>query len=157
MNSISISGRLAADAEVRYAPSGDAVCEFRVADDVGYGEKKTTNWWRCSAWKKDKLAPYLTKGKEVTVFGSVELRKWTNKEGVEQLSCDIRVNDVSLHGGRSDGDTGSQPYGAPQTRPSAPPAQSAGGRQQNAARGDSGRNGEPAFPSEASGMDDVPF
>ena len=41
MNSITFDGRLAADAELRYTPSGEAVLSFRVASDIGFGERKT--------------------------------------------------------------------------------------------------------------------
>lgn len=40
MNSISFDGRLAADPSLRYTPSGEPVLSFRVASDIGYGERK---------------------------------------------------------------------------------------------------------------------
>ena len=45
MNKITATGRIAADAEVRFTPSGDPVASFRIASDVGFGDKKTTNWF----------------------------------------------------------------------------------------------------------------
>ena len=102
MNKISATGRIAADAESRYTAGGDAILNFRVASDVGFGDKKTTNWFSCQLWGKrgEALAQYLLKGQQVTVFGSLQLREWTNKDGVKQLSPDIRVDEIELQGGQ---------------------------------------------------------
>lgn len=105
MNKITATGRIAADAEVKFTQSGDAIAEFRLASDVGFGEKKTTNWFRCSIFGKraEPLAPHLVKGTPVTVFGTLTLREWTNKEGTKQLSPDLRIDEIELQGGKKDG------------------------------------------------------
>jgi single-strand DNA-binding protein len=105
MNKITATGRLAADAELRYTPKGEAILNFRLASDVGYGDKKTTNWFACQVWGKrgEALAQHLTKGQQVTVFGSLTLREWTGKDGGKQLSPDIRIDEIELQGGKSAG------------------------------------------------------
>ena len=102
MNKITATGRLAADCEVRFTPSGDAIANFRLASDIGYGDKKSTNWFACTIFGKrgEAVAPHLTKGTAVTVFGSLTLREWTNKENVKQISPDIRVDEIVLQGGK---------------------------------------------------------
>lgn len=102
MNKITATGRLAADAEVRFTPGGDAICNFRLASDVGFGDKKTTNWFACQIWGKrgEALAPHLSKGQQVTVFGTLTLREWENKDKVKQLSPDVRVDEIELQGGK---------------------------------------------------------
>lgn len=107
MNKITATGRIVADAEVRYTPGGDAIANFRLASDVGYGDKKTTNWFNCQVWGKrgEALAPHLTKGQQVTVFGTLQLREWNNKDGAKQLSPDVRIDEIELQGGK----TGSAP------------------------------------------------
>lgn len=102
MNSISAAGRIVADAEVKFLPNGDPLCSFRVASDVGFGDRKSTNWFNCQIWgaRGEKLAPHLLKGQQVTVFGTLTMREWTSKDGVKQLSPDIRVNDIALQGGK---------------------------------------------------------
>lgn len=102
MNNITIVGRLAADIEVKYLPSGEALGNFTVASDVGFGDKKTTNWFRCTLFGKrvDAISQFLSKGQQVTVFGQLTLREWLDKNGVKQLSPDIRVNDIALQGGK---------------------------------------------------------
>ena len=108
MNSISFDGRIAADAELRYTNSGDPVLSFRVASDIGYGERKSTNWFQCQVWGKraEAIKDYLKKGQQVTIYGALMLREWTDKEGVKRLSPDVRVNDLSLQGGKRDDDQG---------------------------------------------------
>jgi len=102
MNKIAATGRVVADAETRFTPSGDAIANFRLASDVGFGDKKTTNWFSCQIWGKrgEAIAPHLTKGQQVTVFGQLTLREWTNKDGVKAVSPDIRVDEIELQGGK---------------------------------------------------------
>lgn len=140
MNSITFDGRVVADSELRYTPSGEPVLSVRVASDIGFGEKKTTNWFSCQVWGKrgESLQQYLTKGQQVTVYGQLTLREWTDKENVKRLSPDVRVNEISLQGGkREDGD------GAPPARsePPAPPK----------------RQDPPAAPMGDEAGDDIPF
>jgi single-strand DNA-binding protein len=102
MNNISIAGTLGKDAEVRYLPNGDAVCNFSVADSMG--KDKGTIWWNCQLFGKraESLSQYLTKGQAVTVSGSVTEREWNDKEGNKRKSMDVRVQDVALQGGRKE-------------------------------------------------------
>lgn len=104
MNKLSATGRVVADAEVKFIPSGDAICNFRLASDVGFGDKKTTNWFSCQIWGKrgEALAPHLLKGQQVTVFGQLTLREWTNKEGGKAISPDIRIDEIELQGGKQE-------------------------------------------------------
>ena len=100
MNSITIVGGLTRDAEVKYLSSGDAICNFSVADSMG--RDKRAIYWNCSLFGKRAEAPsqYLTKGQSVTVVGTITEREWSDKEGNKLKSMDVRVNDVALQGGR---------------------------------------------------------
>jgi len=102
MNVITVAGTLGKDAEVKYLASGDAICNFSVADSQG--RDKPTIWWNCGLYGKraKSLSQYLTKGQAVTVTGTVSEREWTDKEGNKRKSMDVRVNDVALQGGRRD-------------------------------------------------------
>ena len=103
MNSICIAGNLTKDAEVRYLPNGDAVASFGLADNMA-GKDKGAIFWQCSMFGKrgESLAPYLLKGHPVTVSGSVSERSYTDKDGNQRKSMDVRVNDVALQGGKRD-------------------------------------------------------
>lgn len=116
MNSISISGNLGKDAEVRHLPNGDAVCNFSVADSQG--RDKPSIWWNCSLFGKraESLAQYLLKGQTVTVIGNITEREWTDKEGNKRKAQEVRVADLALQGGKKEGAQGQpakQQYSTP--------------------------------------------
>lgn len=100
MNSISISGNIGKDCELRHLPNGDPVCTFSVADSMG--RDKPTIWWRCNLFGKraEALQQYLVKGQQVTVIGNITEREWTDKDGQQRKSMDVRVSDVALMGGK---------------------------------------------------------
>ena len=100
MNSITITGNLGKDAELRNLNDGTAVLSFSVADNQG--KDKPSIWWNCSLFgrRADSLEQYLTKGQQGTVVGTVSEREWTDKEGNKRKSMDVRVNDIALQGGK---------------------------------------------------------
>lgn len=102
MNIISVSGNVARDIEIRHTPSGDAVGSFTVADNQG--KDKQAIFWRCQLWGKraESLGPYIRSGQAVTVVGQVTEREWTDKEGAQRKTMEIRVTDLALQGGRRD-------------------------------------------------------
>jgi len=67
MKVITIFGRLTKDGEVRETSRGKFVT-FSVAVNDGYKENQTTIYFDV-AYNKEGIAPYLTKGKQVTVHG----------------------------------------------------------------------------------------
>lgn len=119
MNNITVAGQLGRDAEVRYLPNGDAVANFSVADSQG--KDKPTIWWNCQLFGKraESLSQYLVKGQSVTVSGNITQRTYTDKQGVEKTSTEIRVGDVALQGGKREE---SQPRQAPPARTAPPKA-----------------------------------
>jgi single-strand DNA-binding protein len=108
MNILNAIGNIGKDASIRYTPNGDAVAGFSFALTSGYGDKAITTWLNCSIWGKraETLAPMLTKGTKIGLTGELTNRPY-NKDGVEKYSLDLRVNDVTLLGKKSDGVTGS--------------------------------------------------
>jgi single-strand DNA-binding protein len=119
LNKITATGRLAADAETKFLPNGDAITNFRVASDVGFGDKKTTNWFACSIFGKrgEALAQYLTKGQQVSIFGQLTLREWTDRDGAKKLSPDIRIDEIELQGGKQQGEQAAPAAKRPQAKP----------------------------------------
>lgn len=96
MKNITIAGRCTKDAEVRNTQDGKQVAGFSVAVDDGWGANKSTMFFDCSVWgaRADKLAPMLTKGKQVTVSGDLGQREHNGKTYLT-----LRVADVTLQGG----------------------------------------------------------
>ena len=91
MQPMTITGSLGRDAELKSTQSGDNVLSFSVASSQGYGDNKTTNWYRCTLWGKrgSSIAQYLTKGTKVTVYGEFSTSEY---EGKTQLN--LRVYEV---------------------------------------------------------------
>ena len=126
MNNITITGSLGRDMEQRAMPNGDPVGNFSVADSQG--RDKPTIWWNCQLFGKRvaALAPYLLKGQQVTVAGTVTEREWVDKEGGKRKQMEIRVSDLALQGGKREPSAEPAPAQrvAPAPRPA--PAPSAG-------------------------------
>lgn len=134
MNSLTVAGNIARDAEQRFLPNGDAVTSFSIADNQG--KEKPAIFWNCTIYGKrgESLAQYLTKGQSVTVGGSITEKEWNDKDGNKRKSMDIRVADVALQGGKREssgtegyqGGTGQRdapvPKGYQGTRPDPKPA-----------------------------------
>ena len=96
-------GRLGKDCRVGMAGS-TPVCNFTVAVDVGYGERKQTLWWDCALFGKraeSKLSEYLLKGQQVAVSGEPGTRE---HEGKTYLT--LRVDHLTLCGGKPDTQSG---------------------------------------------------
>jgi single-strand DNA-binding protein len=134
MNTCTFCGRVVADAELKYIPSGTAVLKFRLASDVGFGEKKQTFWLGCAIWGKrgEALAQHITKGSAVTVVGELEPPRTYEASGETRVAQDMRVAEIALQGGGRDvgqAQGRSQPQPAPQQPPNwqAPPSGGGGG------------------------------
>lgn len=139
MNKFIFTGNLGTDAEVKYLPSGGAVCEFSAAVKSGYGEKETTLWLRCSMFGKKAegaLPGYLQKGTKVCISGELSMDEW-EKDGVKNKMLKLRVEDLDLIGSKQEGQQPQQGYAqqqpAQQQRPQAPQGYAPQQHPQNAA------------------------
>ena len=108
LNNCTFIGYLAADPEVRYSADGNAICNFRIGVSSEYkkqnGEQvKNTEWVRVSSFGKlaGICGDWLKKGSQVYVAGKFTTRKWVNKDGVDQYTTEIVLNDMQMLGGRS--------------------------------------------------------
>ena len=109
MNNISVAGNISKDAETRFLQDGTPVASFSVADNQG--KDKPAIFWNCQLFGKraESLTQYLTKGQAVTVSGTVSQRTYTDKNGQERTSMDVRVNDVALQGGKREAEPSKKP------------------------------------------------
>lgn len=108
LNSIIIHGRLTRDPEMRTTTSGVSVCSFSVAVDRSYakqGEEKQTDFFSVTAWRglAEMVSRYFAKGKEIVVWGAMQSRKYTDKEGNERTAWEILANGVDFCGSKGDG------------------------------------------------------
>ncbi len=107
---VTVVGNLGRDAELKYTPSGAPVLEFSIAtnekwSDRSGNQREHTQWFRASIWGKrgEALQQYLRKGQLVYVDGTLRAREYTDREGKNRTSLDIRVDQVELLGGRGAG------------------------------------------------------
>ncbi len=108
INKVILIGNLGRDPEVRYAPSGSAICNATIATsrqwkDKTSGERQEeTEWHRVVFY--DRLAEiageYLKKGRSVYVEGRLKTRKWQDKEGKDQYTTEIIATEMQMLGGR---------------------------------------------------------
>lgn len=97
VNKVIIMVTLGQDPEVKYTPSGGAVCNLSLAtseqwNDKATGEKKEqTEWHRVVIFGKlaEVAGEYLRKGSQVYVEGKLRTRKWTDQSGVEKYTTEI--------------------------------------------------------------------
>jgi len=81
MNTVNLIGRLTRDPELRSLPSGQAVCEMRIAVDNGKsreGEDRDATFIDVSSFgaQAEACAKYLAKGRQVAVEGRLVYREW---------------------------------------------------------------------------------
>jgi single-strand DNA-binding protein len=94
MNVVALIGRVVADPELRYTPSGLAVTTLRIAVDRRFksqsGEKET-DFFDVVAWRQSAefAANYLTKGRLVGVQGSLQQRNWVQQDGQKRTKIEI--------------------------------------------------------------------
>lgn len=96
MNVFTVAGKVGKDAVLRHTDKND-VAGFSLAEDIGYGDNKKTQWYDCSIWgtRAEKLASYILKGQAVTVTGTLGTREHDGKTYIT-----INVNDIALQGGK---------------------------------------------------------
>jgi single-strand DNA-binding protein len=111
VNKVILVGNLGADPETRHLPSGEAVTNARLATtdkwkDKASGEmKEQTEWHSLSFFGRlaEIAGEYLKKGSAVYIEGSIRTRKWVDKEGKERYSTEIKVAELQMLGGKSEG------------------------------------------------------
>jgi len=108
MNKILITGRLAADPEVRYTQSGKAVASFTLAVAEGYGENKNTSWIPIVAWEKlaETCGNNLTKGQRILIEGRLQIRSYEANDGQKRRVAEVIAQNMEFLENKKDGDGG---------------------------------------------------
>jgi single-strand DNA-binding protein len=129
LNRAEIIGYLGRDPEARTTTEGTAVVTLSIATSEKWKDRdgkqqERTEWHRCIAWGKlaEICAKYLKKGGLVYVEGRLETQKWTDKEGIERYTTQVRMDQMRMLSGRPEGS--SRPPSPDPTSSSAPPQKS---------------------------------
>ena len=93
MTTVTILGKLGGDVELKDV-NGTALAKFSVAQNVGFGDKKSVNWFSVSIWggqAKSSFVDYLKKGQMVQVVGELSTREYNGKTYMEvrSYSCNL--------------------------------------------------------------------
>ena len=174
LNRVMLIGRLGQDPKLTYTPSGSPVANFTMATDESFTDKsgqkqERTEWHRVVVWSRqaEMVANYLSKGRMVFVEGKLQTREWEDQNGQKRYTTEVVASRVQFLDSQKGAGQATGRYeddeapGAARSRPQQAAPQ--GGRaqqgrpQDNRARRQPNEDQGPAFPGEASGMDDVPF
>jgi len=110
VNKVIIVGNLGRDPEVRFTPSGRAMCKFSVAttekwtDQQGQKQERT-EWHNVIAWQRlaEIVGEYVKKGNRIYIEGKLQTSSWDDKEsGQKKYRTEIIANDLVLLGGRGE-------------------------------------------------------
>jgi single-strand DNA-binding protein len=108
VNKVILVGYLGADPDMRYTPSGQGVCEMRVATSESWNDKngqrqERTEWHRIVVWGKraEVCSKYLSKGRQVYIEGRIQTRTYDDKDGNKRYITEIIAADVQFLGGGS--------------------------------------------------------
>ncbi|QHF97917.1 single-stranded DNA-binding protein [Streptomyces sp. NHF165] len=101
---ITMTGNVVAEPELRFTPSGAAVCNFRIASTPRRFDKQRNEWtdgdplflgvavWRQQA---EHVAESITRGTRVIVTGKLTQRQYEDKDGNRRSSYDIQADEVA--------------------------------------------------------------
>ncbi len=106
VNKVIILGRLGQDPELKYTPSGAAVCNFSLATSETWTDKNSgqknekTEWHRIVVWGKlaELCNQYLSKGRQAFVEGKIQTRSWDDKDGNKRYTTEISASTVQFIG-----------------------------------------------------------
>lgn len=103
-NLVVLTGRLTAMPELKTTTSGISVCSFAIAVDRAYksGEDKQTDFINCVAWRQtaEFISKYFAKGKMIGVEGSLQTRKYQDRNGDNRIAYEVIVNQAHFLGSK---------------------------------------------------------
>jgi len=113
VNKAILIGNLGQDPEVRYTPSGSAVCNLSLATTESWKKRDTgerqekTEWHRLVFFGRvaEIVGEYLHKGSQIYVEGRLQTRKWQDQTGNDRFTTEIIVSDMQILGRKSGGDS----------------------------------------------------
>lgn len=126
LNKVQLIGNLTRDPELRYTPSGTAVCTFGLATNRSWttdtGEKhEETEFHNIVAWSKlaELCSQFLSKGRKIYVEGRLATRSWTGQDNQQRSRTEVVIDDMILLDNKGNPATRSEGE-APVAKPAAP-------------------------------------
>lgn len=110
LNRVQLIGNLTRDPELRYTPSGTAVCSFGLATNRSWttdtGEKhEESEFHKIVSWNKlaELCSQFLVKGRKVYVEGRLSTKNWTTQDGQQRSTTEVVIDDMILLDSRGQG------------------------------------------------------
>lgn len=151
LNSVTMTGRLTKDVDLRFTKSGTAVGSFTLAVDRQFKSKsgeRETDFVNCQVWRKsaENFANFTHKGVLVGIQGRIQTRTYDDKDGKKVFVTEVIVDNFALLEPKQT----SQSNGSPQRNQSAPANTS---RERTSTNNQFANNGQPI----SVGDSDLPF
>jgi len=112
VNKVILLGRLGQNPEVKYTPSGAAVCNFSLATNESWTDKsgqkqERVEWIKIVVWQKlaELCVQYLAKGRQCYIEGKLQTREWTDKDNQKRYTTEVLAQTVQFL------DSGQRPAG----------------------------------------------
>jgi single-strand DNA-binding protein len=122
LNKVVLQGRLTAHPELKTTQTtGTSVCSFRLAVDRSYKKEgsPTADFIDCVAWKNtaEFITRFFRKGQEMLVDGTLQVRTYTDQQGVKKYITEVLVLGVNFCGPKQQAPEEEQPDRAEQQEP----------------------------------------
>jgi single-strand DNA-binding protein len=172
INSVTLTGNLTRDPELRALPSGTSVCELGIAVNESFKNRTTGEWeeranfFQITVWgaQGEACAQYLSKGRPVAVQGKLRYESWETQDGDKRSRVKVVADTVQFLGSRDGGGNGGDGFD-PEPYRSDVPADTTGLNQTGSANTvaggvpseEGGGAPDPAAAYGPSSDDDIPF
>ena len=102
LNRVILIGRTTRDIELKYTPSGAAVCSFTLANGRKVKDVEQTSFIDCVAWQKSAeiIAQYVAKGHRIAVEGRLQQRSWDDQDGKKRSKVELVVENFQFLEGK---------------------------------------------------------
>ena len=122
VNKVILIGNLGNDPEIKFLTNGDAVCNLSIATSESWKDKSTgqpqerTEWHRVVFFRKpaEIIGEYTKKGSKIYIEGSLQTRKWQDKDGIDRYTTEIRGDQFQFLDSKGD-NQGQQAGNIPQS------------------------------------------
>jgi len=123
MNMTCLLGRLTAEPELRTTQSQVPVCSFTLAVDRAYtpkGQEKQTDFINIVSWRQtaEFVSRYFRKGQRMALTGTLQSRKYTDKEGNNRTAYEVVADNVFFAESKQGNDSPSITAETPQNQSS---------------------------------------
>ena len=116
-NLVVLTGRLTADPELKTTPNGVPVTSFSIAVNRNYraGEEQQTDFINIVAWRQraEFISKYFTKGSMIGIEGSIQTRRYTDKNGNNRTAFEVVANNVQFVESKRDSAASPAPVSEP--------------------------------------------